>query len=91
MEHPQIPPPMMTTRAVSVILPAQHRTMRSISTSDPKARLVTPTVVRAGKRPVSQFQTPTAPRSAVGFFGFGHSTDRSIELDHPAYFGLALN
>ena len=29
----------------------QHRTTRSISTSDPRARLVTPTVVRAGKRP----------------------------------------
>ena len=31
--------------------PGQHRTMRSISTSDPRAKLVTPTVVRAGKRP----------------------------------------
>ncbi len=31
--------------------PGQHRTMRSISTSDPSAKLVTPTVVRAGKRP----------------------------------------
>ncbi len=33
------------------LLAAQHRTMRSISTSEPRARLVTPTVVRAGKRP----------------------------------------
>jgi hypothetical protein len=29
---------------------------------------------------LSQFQTPTTPRSTVGFFGFGCSTNHSVEL-----------
>ena len=38
---------------------------------------------------LSQFQTPTTPRRAVGFFGSGCSLSRPSRTDHPAYFGLA--
>ena len=38
---------------------------------------------------LSQFQTPTTPRRAVGFFGSGCSLGRPSRTDHPAYFGLA--
>src|ERR1700694_144999 len=36
-----------------------------------------------------QFQTPTAPRRAVGFFGSGCRAGCPAELDHPVYFALA--
>ena len=36
-----------------------------------------------------QFQTPTAPRRAVGFFGSGRPTGCPAKLDHSTYFGLA--
>ena len=36
---------------------------------------------------LSQFQTPTAPRRAVGFFGFGSPASCPADPDHPVYFG----
>src|ERR1700682_5409296 len=36
---------------------------------------------------LSQFQTPTAPRRAVGFFGFGSPASCLADPDHPVYFG----
>jgi hypothetical protein len=40
---------------------------------------------------LSQSQTPTAPRRAVGFFRFGCPSKLPWRADHPAYFGLTNN
>src|SRR6266849_4086699 len=37
---------------------------------------------------LSQSQTPTTPRRAVGFFRFGWPLGLPRWADHPAYFGL---
>ena len=41
------------------------------------------------RSPLSRFQTPTAPRRAVGFFRSGSPPSCPGFPDHPAYFGLA--